>query len=70
MKKAAQYFGFGKLISIILAIIPITNIVIGVIARIESKSYLLAILNILLAPLFWIVDLVSIILNNKLSYLI
>ncbi|HHU80335.1 MAG: hypothetical protein ACOX40_01815 [Bacilli bacterium] len=64
------YFGFGRLLSIIFAIIPVTNIIFGVIIRIEKNQILLAILNILIAPIFYIVDLVSILLNNKLKYLI
>lgn len=69
-KKSGGYLGLGYVISIILAIIPITNLILGLIERINNKSYLLAVLNFIIFPLFWIVDLVSIILNNKLKYLV
>ena len=64
------YFGLSYLISIILAIIPVTNILFGVVIRLQKKSYLLAILNIILMPVFYVVDLFSIIVNNDLKYLI
>jgi hypothetical protein len=58
------------IISLILAIIPITNIVLGVIYRLQKGNIILVVLNILLAPLFFVVDLVSVILNNDLKYLV
>jgi len=58
------------IVSLILAIIPVTNIVLGVLYRISKGKLILAILNILLAPLFFVVDLVSVILNNSLDYLV
>lgn len=64
------YLGLGRLLSIILAIIPITNLIFGILIRLEKGKILLAILNLLLAPVFWFVDLVSMILNNKLLYLV
>jgi hypothetical protein len=69
-KKSGGYMNLGYVISIILAIIPITNFIFGLIERISNKSYLLAVLNFFIFPLFWLVDLVSIILNNKLKYLV
>lgn len=68
-KKSKGYFGMGKLLSIILAIIPITNLILGIVIRIQNKKYLGVILNILLAPLFWIVDLVCIVLYNELKFI-
>ena len=57
------------IISLILAIIPITNIVLGVVHRLGKGNILLVILNILLALIFYVVDLVSVVLNNDLKYL-
>ena len=57
------------IISLILAIIPITNIVLGVVHRLGKGNIVLVILNILLAPIFYVVDLVSVVLNNDLKYL-
>lgn len=64
------YFGLDRIVTLICAIIPVTNIVFGVVIRIKKNNLLLAILNIVLFPIFYIVDLVSIIINNKLKYLI
>ena len=64
------YLGLGRLISIILAIIPVSNIVLGILIRIEKGKIILANLNFVIFPLFYIVDLISMLLNNKLKYLI
>ncbi|MGI6768783.1 MAG: hypothetical protein ACOX43_06865 [Bacilli bacterium] len=70
MRKSKGYFGLGYLVSIILAIIPITNLLFGVVIRLDKKRVLLALLNILIFPLFYLVDLISIIINNRIKYLI
>ncbi len=67
---AKAYFGFDWIVSLVLAIIPFTNIVFGVIIRAQRNKLLLAILNIVLAPIFYVIDLVSILLNKDLSYLV
>lgn len=69
-KKNKTYLNQPYLISVILAIIPITNVILGILHRLQKGKLVLAILNLLLAPLFWIVDLVSVVLNNKLKYLV
>lgn len=68
-KKSGGYFGLGHIVSIILAIIPVTNVVFGVIIRATHGNILGVVLNILLCPVFWIIDLVTIILNNKVTIL-
>ena len=62
--KKRAYFGMDWIVSVILAIFPLTNILFGAVIRFQKGKLLLAILNILIAPLFYIVDLVSIILNK------
>lgn len=69
-KKNKAYLGQEFLVSLILAIIPITNIILGVIYRLQKGNLLLVLLNILLAPVFFIIDLVSVILNNDLKYFV
>ena len=66
-KKAT--YGFGRIINIILAIIPITNIILGVVKRVEKKNWLGVILNIVLFFIFYWVDLVTIILYDDLRLL-
>ena len=68
-KSSKGYFGLGHLVSIILAIIPVTNIIFGIVTRLTRGKILGAILNIFLFPLFWIVDLITIIVSNKLTFL-
>ena len=69
-RKSSQkaYFGLDWIISLILAILP-TNIICGIITRIMRQNWLGLILNIVLAPLFYIIDLVTIILNKDLTIL-
>ena len=70
MKNSGGYLGLGYIVSVILALIPFTNLILGVVLRIDKRQYLLALLNIIVFPVFYIVDIISIILNNKLKYLI
>lgn len=68
-KSSKGYFGLGHLVSIILAIIPITSLICGIITRAQRGNILGLILNILIFPLFWIIDIITIIVNNKISFL-
>lgn len=63
------YFGLSHLLSAILALFPVTNIVLGIILRLIRRKYLGAVLNFIFAPLFYIIDLITIIFTNKLSAL-
>lgn len=69
MAKQRAYLGLDWVISLILAIIPFTNIVCGIIVRIQRENWLGVILNIVLFPLFYIIDLVTIILSKDLTVL-
>ena len=68
MAKQRAYLGLGWIISIILAILP-TNVILGIITRIMRENWLGVILNIILAPIFYIIDLVTIILSKDLTVL-
>ena len=70
-KKAGGAYGLGfdKIINIILAIIPITSIILGIYRRVTTGHIIGAVLNFFLAPLFWIVDLVTVLLDDKLVLL-
>lgn len=69
-RKSSQkaYFGLDWIISLILAILP-TNVLCGIITRIMRQNWLGLILNIVLAPLFYIIDLVTIIVHKDLTIL-
>ena len=63
------YLGLEWIVSLILAIIPITNVILGIVTRIQRENWLGVILNIILAPLFWLIDLVTMILSKDLTVL-
>ena len=66
-KKA--YFGLDWIVSVILAIIPPTNIILGACTRIQRENWLGVILNIVLFPVFYIIDIVTIILSKDVTVL-
>ena len=66
-KKAT--YGFDRIINIILAIFLPTNIILGVWNRFKRENWLGVILNIVLLPIFWLLDLITIILDNQLKLL-
>ena len=62
-------YGFGRIINIILAIIPITNLILGIWTRVKNKNWLGVVLNVLFCVIFFWVDLITIILFNELKLL-
>jgi len=69
MAKSTGYLGFGWLVSLIFAIIPFTNIIFGIITRAQRNNLIGLILNIVLCPVFYIIDLVSMIVTRKIFVL-
>ena len=64
--KSHDYFGLSRIVSIILAIIPITALICGAVTRIQEGKIVAGILRLLLGwNLIWIIDLVLMILNGK-----
>ena len=51
-KASGGAYGFGHIINIILAIIPITSIILGIVTRAQRGKILGAVLNFFLFPLF------------------
>ena len=66
-KKA--YLGYDWIVMLLLAIFPVTNIVFGIITRIQRENWLGAILNLLAAPLFYFIDLFTIIVKKDVTVL-
>lgn len=65
MAKKSDYFGLSYLVSVILAIIPITSLVCGILTRIQDGKIVAAILRIILGwNIIWILDLIFMILNK------
>jgi len=67
-KSTKAYFGLGWIISVILAILP-TNVICGIVTRVLRQNWLGVILNIVLAPIFYIVVLVTIIAYKDVTIL-
>lgn len=69
MASAKRYLGLSWIVCVILAIIPFTSLVLGVITRAQRGAWLGVILNIIIFPLFWIVDIVTMLLNKDITFL-
>ena len=65
-----DYFGLDPLVSLILAIIPITAWVCGIITRAQEGKYVAAIIRIFLGWIIWICDLICMILNKSIFRLL
>jgi hypothetical protein len=65
------YFGLSYLVSLIIAIFPVSSNICGILVRFQREQYLFAILAIipLFWPIFWIVDFVSMISKKDLEWL-
>ena len=61
-----DYIGLGYLVSVILAIIPVTSLVLGILTRFSEGKIVAALIRLLVGwNIFWILDLVCMILNKK-----
>ncbi len=70
-KTGKDYFGWSRLVSIILAIIPITALVLGFVTRLTEGKIVAALLRILLGwNIIWIIDLVLMIVNGRIMRLL
>lgn len=65
MAKKSDYFGLSYLVSVILAIIPITSWICGILTRISEGKIIAAIVRIFFGfNIIWICDLVLMILSK------
>ena len=70
-KSRGDYFGLGRLISIILAIIHITSWILGFITRFSEGKILAGILRIILGwNIIWILDIILMILSGRILRII
>ena len=71
MAKSGDYFGLGKLVSIILAIIPVTAWLFGAITRFKEGKIVAGIIRVIgLGFILWVVDLILMILNGRILRLL
>jgi hypothetical protein len=68
MAKGA-YFGLPWLVSVILAIVPVTNLFLGIVTRLMRGNILGAVLNFFLCPIFYVIDIITVIFSNDLTVL-
>ena len=65
-KKGKDYFGLGRLVSIILAIIPVTAWLLGWLTRFKEGKIIAGIIRLLFGwNIIWILDLILMILQGK-----
>ena len=70
-KSQKAYFGLDYIVSLILAIIPITSLVCGIIKRIQDGCIVAAILRLFLGwNIIWILDIVFMILKKDIFCLL
>lgn len=70
-KKKSDYFGLSYVVSLILTIIPITNLFCGVVTRIMEGKIVAGLLRLLLGwNVIWICDIVCMILNKRIFRLL
>ena len=70
-KTSSDYFGLSYIVSVILAIIPITAWICGIVTRFQEGKIVAGIIRIFLGGwILWILDLIWMILNKKIFRLL
>lgn len=69
-KSSGDYFGLGRLISIILAIIPFTAWICGIITRLKEGKIIAGVIRIFGGALIWIADMILMIFSGKILRLL
>lgn len=65
-KKSRDYFGLDRLVSIILAIIPVTAWILGAITRFSEGKIVAGLIRLIFGfTLVWIIDLILMITNGR-----
>lgn len=70
VKKRGDYFGLGRIISIILAIFPVTAWILGIATRFSEGKIVAGIVRIFTGVVVWILDLILMILNGHILRII
>ena len=66
----SDYFGLSWLVSLILAIIPVTAWICGVITRISEGKIVAGIIRIFGGAIIWVLDLIFMILGKRIFRLL
>lgn len=71
MAGSRDYFGLGYLVSVILAIIPVTSWICGFITRFQEGKLVAGIIRLVFGfTIVWVLDLIFMILNKKICRII
>ncbi|MCH5164995.1 MAG: hypothetical protein J1G01_01160 [Clostridiales bacterium] len=70
MAKSKDYFGLSYIVSVILAIIPITAWFLGIVTRLQEGKIVAGIIRIFGGWLIWLLDLVFMIMNKEIFRLL
>ena len=66
-----DYFGLGRVVSLILAIIPVTSWICGIITRFQEKKYLAVIIRLFVGwNIIWILDIVFMLTKGQIFRLL
>lgn len=70
-KKKSDYFGLGYVVSVILAIIPVTSWICGAITRFSEGKIVAGLIRLVFGfTIVWILDLVFMIMNKHICRLL
>ena len=69
-KNTKDYFGLSPLVSLILAIIPFTAWILGVVTRFQEGKIVAGIIRIFGGWLVWVLDLVCMIMKGSICRLL
>ena len=69
-KSTKDYFGLSPLVSLILAIIPFTAWILGIVTRFQEGKIVAAIIRIFGGWLIWVLDLVCMIMKGSICRLL
>lgn len=70
MAKKADYFGLDYVVSLILAIIPITAWILGIVTRFSEGKIVAGIIRIFFGWIIWILDIVYMITKKSICRLL
>ena len=70
MSSSKDYFGLDPIVSIILAIIPFTAWVLGIVTRFKEGKIVAAIIRIFGGWLLWILDLIFMLIERRIFRLL
>ena len=70
-KKSKDYFGLSWIVSLILAIIPVTSWILGAITRFQEGKLVAGIIRLVFGfTIVWICDIICMILNKRILRLL